>query len=72
MYDARDYQTLIAWSDVDQTYVAECVEMPGVMRSGDTREEAARAIHEAIVVSLEVAARKNFPMPPPARLAAAA
>jgi len=71
MYEARDYETRIWWSKEDDLFVAQCVELPGVMSHGGTREAAAKAIQEAIEVSLEVAEEGHFEVPPPGRLQAA-
>ncbi len=53
MYEARDYETRIWWSAPDAVYVAQCLEMPGIMAHGDTRGEAASSIQEAIVFNLD-------------------
>ncbi len=53
MYEAKDYETRIWWSAEDAVYVAQCLEMPGIMAHGGSRAEAASSIQEAIEFSLD-------------------
>jgi excisionase family DNA binding protein len=36
----NEYQMLIYWSDEDQAYIVEILELPGCMADGKTRQEA--------------------------------
>ena len=53
MYEAKDYETRIWWSAEDAVYVAQCLEMPGIMAHGTSRAEAASSIQEAIELGLD-------------------
>ena len=66
MHEAKDYEVRIWWSAPDALYVAQCVEMPGIMAHGDTRAEAAASIHEAIDFAL-ACAREDKAEPPAPR-----
>ncbi len=68
MYEARDYETRIWWSVEDQLYVAQCVEMPGIMAHGISRSEAAQSIQDAIAFALECYAQDQEAPPAPRRL----
>lgn len=70
MYEAKDYETRIWWSTEDRLYVAQCVEMPGIMAHGGTRAEAAQSIQEAIAFALECYAQDGEAPPVPLRLPA--
>jgi len=48
--------------DEDGVWVAECPAIPGCVSQGDTREEAAESIREAIVLCLEVRAERGLPL----------
>ncbi len=65
MYEAKDYETRIWWSAQDAVYVAQCLEMPGIMAHGDTRAEAAASIQEAIVLCLECLREDGQELPVP-------
>ena len=70
MYEAKDYEVRIWWSAEDAVYVAQCVEMPGIMAHGDTRAAAA-SIQEAMEFALDCA-REDGQQPPARRPHAAA
>jgi len=48
--------------DEDGMWAAECPSIPGCVRQGETREEAAENIREAIVLCLEVRAERGLPL----------
>ncbi len=48
--------------DEDGMWVAECPSIPGCVSQGETREEAAGNIREAIVLCLEVRAERGLPL----------
>ena len=64
---ARDYEVRIWWSGRpgDECYIAQVVEWPAVMAHGDTREEAAHEIQEALTLSLTDAEEHGIPIPEP-------
>ena len=63
---SQDYEVRIWWSEEDALYLAQCLEMPGVMAHGETRATAAQSIHEAIELAL-FAYREDHVEPPMAR-----
>ena len=71
---AKDYEVRIWYSSapVDDCYVAQVNDMPGVMTHGDSREAAAREIQEALELALEIYAENNELPPPPKSSAAVA
>jgi predicted RNase H-like HicB family nuclease len=48
--------------DEDGVWVAECPSIPGCVSQGETREEAAENIREAIALCLEVRAERGLPL----------
>ena len=62
-FEAQDYEVRIWWSAEDSLYLAQCLEMPGVMAHGDTRATAAQSIQEAIELAL-FAYREDREEPP--------
>ena len=68
--NARDYEVSIRWSAPDELFVAQVVEMPGVMADGPTREAAAREIDAALTATIEAAEARGHPLPEPRRVAA--
>lgn len=59
------YLTKIYWSDDDEAYVAEVPALPGCAAHGDSYEEAARNVHEAMNAWLECARHHGDPIPEP-------
>lgn len=66
------YEIRIRYSDTpgDDCFVAQVVEMPGVMAHGSTREEAAREIQVALEGVIEAAAEDGIPLPEPRNVSA--
>lgn len=48
--------------DEDGVWVGECPSIPGCVSQGETREEDAENIREAIVLCLEVRAERGLPL----------
>jgi predicted RNase H-like HicB family nuclease len=48
--------------DEDGVWVAECPSIPGCVSQGETREEAAENIREAIALCLQVRAERGLPL----------
>lgn len=59
------YTVNISWSEKDQAYVAEVVELVGCATHGRTYLEAARNTQDAIETWLEGAKESGFPVPEP-------
>jgi predicted RNase H-like HicB family nuclease len=70
MYEAKDYETRIWWSREDDLFIAQVLEMPGVMAHGDTRAEAAASIQEALEGVLAWKQERAEEVPAPTRLVA--
>jgi predicted RNase H-like HicB family nuclease len=72
MIDPRDYEIRIWYSAAkgDECYVAQVLELPGVMAHGHSREEAAREIQIALEGVIEWALTTNTVLPEPQRLKA--
>jgi predicted RNase H-like HicB family nuclease len=66
--EPKDYEIRIWYSPApgDECFVAQVVDMPGVMAHGDTREEAAREIQVALQLALDTYAETGE-MPPEPR-----
>lgn len=58
------YRVLIE-PDEDGMYVAEVPSLPGCISQGQTREEAAENVREAIAAYLESLEAHGDPIPPP-------
>ncbi len=54
--------------DEDGMWIAECPSIPGCISQGETRDEAAANIHEAILGCLEVRAEQGMPLTEETRL----
>lgn len=48
--------------DEDGAWVAECPAIPGCVSQGESREDAARNVREAIIDCLEVRAERGLPL----------
>jgi len=59
------YLTKIYWSDDDEAYVAEVPALAGCVSHGESYEEAARNIQEAMELWLESAKKHGDPIPEP-------
>jgi predicted RNase H-like HicB family nuclease len=66
----KDYEIRIWYSAEkgDECFVAQVVEMPGIMAHGDTFAEASAEIQAALAFALEVAAEAGEAPPPPRRI----
>jgi predicted RNase H-like HicB family nuclease len=53
---------VIIYQDEDGMFIAECPSIPGCVSQGQTREEAARNIQDAIKECLQVRAEKGLPL----------
>ncbi|HTB64404.1 MAG TPA: type II toxin-antitoxin system HicB family antitoxin [Opitutales bacterium] len=64
-HTVQDYEVRIWYSPEpgDECYVAQVLELPGVMAHGATREDAAREIQSALAAALEIY-REDGEMPP--------
>ncbi len=69
---AKDYEVRIWWSAADGLYVAQVLDMPGIMAHGESREEAAREIHLALALALDACHEDGAEPPAPKRRAVAA
>jgi predicted RNase H-like HicB family nuclease len=69
---AKDYEVRIWYSSEkgDDCYVAQVKDMPGVMAHGESREEAAKEIQEALHLALETYAEYGEIPPTPKNPAA--
>jgi predicted RNase H-like HicB family nuclease len=70
---AKDYEVRIWYSEVpgDNCYVAQVNDMPGIMAHGDSLEEAAKEIQEALRLALDTYAQNDEEPPAPKSIAAA-
>jgi len=59
------YETIIYWSDEDQSFIAEVPELPGCMAHGSTPDEALKNVQEAIQLWLDTAREFGDPIPEP-------
>lgn len=53
--DSNDYEVRIGYSPErgDECFIAQVLDMPGIMAHGNTREEAAREIQTALQLALD-------------------
>lgn len=59
------YETIIYWSNEDQTFVAEVPELPGCAAHGDTQASALANAQEAVQLWLDTAREFGDPIPEP-------
>jgi len=59
------YETIIFWSDEDQSFVADVQELPGCMAHGKTQIEALSNPNDAIQLWLDTAIEFGDPVPEP-------
>jgi len=72
--NSRDYEVRVWYSPEpgDECFVAQVVDMPGIMAHGETRKDAAHEIQKALDLALEVYAKTGETPPTPRNPAAAA
>ena len=59
------YETIIYWSEEDQSFIADVPELPGCMAHGSTPDEALKNAQEAIELWLDTANEFSDPIPEP-------
>lgn len=59
------YETIIYWSEEDQSFIAEVPELPGCMAHGDSQEMALANAKEAIQLWLDTAKEFGDAIPEP-------
>lgn len=59
------YKITLAWSEIDQVFIAEVPELPGCTAHGDTREKALEQVDEAIQLWIDTAQEFGDPVPDP-------
>lgn len=59
------YETIIYWSDEDQSFIADVPELPGCMAHGASPDEALANAQEAMQLWLDTAREFGDPVPEP-------
>ena len=59
------YEIIIYWSNEDQAFVAEVLELSGCMAHGTTQELALKQVNEAIRLWIDTAKEFGDPVPEP-------
>ncbi|MCC6921894.1 MAG: type II toxin-antitoxin system HicB family antitoxin [Nitrosomonas sp.] len=59
------YETIIYWSDEDQSFIADVPELPGCMAHGASPNEALANAQEAMQLWLDTAREFGDPVPEP-------
>jgi predicted RNase H-like HicB family nuclease len=59
------YETIIYWSDEDQSFIADVPELPGCMAHGASPDEALANAQEAMQLWLDTAREFGDPIPEP-------
>ncbi|MCL4262151.1 MAG: type II toxin-antitoxin system HicB family antitoxin [Anaerolineae bacterium] len=59
------YEIIVYWSDEDQVFIAEVLELPGCVAHGELPETAVMNAKDAIDLWLETAQEFNDPIPEP-------
>ncbi|MDR4651169.1 MAG: type II toxin-antitoxin system HicB family antitoxin [Nitrosomonas sp.] len=59
------YETIIYWSDEDQSFIADVPELPGCMAHGASPNEALANAQEAMQLWLDTAREFGDPIPEP-------
>lgn len=59
------YETIIYWSEEDQSFIADVPELPGCMAHGESPEEALANAQEAMQLWLDTAREFGDPIPEP-------
>ena len=64
-FEPKDYEIRVWWSEEDNAFLAQVVDMPGIMTHGDTPEEAARENFVALQLALDCLRNKGKEPPKP-------
>jgi predicted RNase H-like HicB family nuclease len=59
------YETIIYWSEEDQSFVADVPELPGCMAHGKSPDDALKNAQEAIQLWMDTASEFGDPIPQP-------
>ncbi len=59
------YETIIYWSEEDQSFIADVPELPGCMAHGATPDETLKNVQEAMQLWLNTAREFGDPIPQP-------
>jgi predicted RNase H-like HicB family nuclease len=59
------YETIIYWSEEDQSFIADVPELPGCMAHGASPDEALANAQEAMQLWLDTASEFGDPIPEP-------
>ena len=61
--ETRRFRVLVEWDAEDEVWVTHVPALGHLSTYGDTRDEALRNTHEAVLGYLEAAAREQLPVP---------
>lgn len=64
-FQPKDYEIRIWWSEEDDAFLAQVVDLPGIMTHGETPEEAARENYVALQLALDCLQEDGKEPPPP-------
>ena len=64
-YRPKDYEIRIWWSEEDDAFLAQVLDMPGIMTHGDTPEDAARENFIALELALDSLSEAGKAAPAP-------
>jgi predicted RNase H-like HicB family nuclease len=64
-YQPKDYEIRVWWSEEDDAFLAQVVDMPGIMTHGDTPEDAARENYVALQLALDCLTERRKKAPAP-------
>jgi predicted RNase H-like HicB family nuclease len=59
------YEIILYWSEEDEAFVAEALELPGCAAHGPTQEAALASVQEAIRLWIDTAKEFGDPVPEP-------
>jgi len=59
------YETIIYWSEEDQSFIADVPELPGCVAHGSSPDEALSNVQEAMQLWLDTAREFGDPIPEP-------
>jgi predicted RNase H-like HicB family nuclease len=59
------YETIIYWSEEDQSFIADVPELPGCMAHGTSPDDALTNAHEAMRLWMDTAREFGDPIPQP-------
>ncbi|MFL5213269.1 MAG: type II toxin-antitoxin system HicB family antitoxin [Microvirga sp.] len=65
--DTSRYPARVFWSDEDEGFIAEAIDLPGCSAFGDTQSEAIIELQNAIKAWIEAATAAGNAIPPPRR-----